>query len=326
VDEIVSANGVIPPLPGFASPFGESQSDEGMLSIHRERLAKRLLLLSNLFPILAGVALAAAERALAPDALTLIAHAAAWSVGAIVIFWAAYEVMVGLERRRLLNQLPGTRRQDSYFAGLSTAAEPRYYQGLYHYDLGLVRIDGGSLRFAGTRGSFSLGNSEARRVWLASGPRHWTPRKIICVEYQMDGGKTGIVALQSLERWFWPGTSAAAQDLLAALTKWSKNGEPTGSPASPPPQIGGAVAPRVGLGAVWKSLRVSCLVSLCAGWYIVHMMPFDPEEFLTPFAAPLVSAALVLFILAPHVEWSRARGAQSPAAQPHNKARIGSSA
>ncbi len=71
VDEIVSANGVIPPLPGFASPFGESQSDEGIFSIHRERLSKRLLLLSNLFPILAGVALAAAERILEPDPFTL---------------------------------------------------------------------------------------------------------------------------------------------------------------------------------------------------------------------------------------------------------------
>ncbi len=33
----------------------------------------------------------------------------------MVIFWAAYEVMVGLERRRLLSQLPGTRASGQLF-------------------------------------------------------------------------------------------------------------------------------------------------------------------------------------------------------------------
>jgi Zn-dependent protease with chaperone function len=317
VEEIVSAAGVVPPLPGFSSPFGQSQSpDGGILSVHRERLTKRMMLLSKLFPILAGAAFTAAERALAPDAVTLIAHTLAWSAGAMVIFWIAYEIMVGWERRGLRGQLPDAHRQGGYFAGVSTAAEPRYYEGLYHYDLGLARIDGGSLRFAGTRCSFSLGSSEARRVWLASGPRHWTPRKIVSVAYQLDGGKTGIVSLQSLERWFWPGTSAAAQELFAALTQWSKNGEPPGAPTSPPPQISGAVVPRVGLSAVWKSMKVPCLVSLCVGWFIVQIPSLEPEGFLTPFAAPLVTGALLLFILAPHVEWSHVRSVESPSAQP----------
>jgi membrane protein implicated in regulation of membrane protease activity len=315
VEEIISAAGVIPALPGFASPFGESQSaDDSLLSVHRERLQKRMTLLSKVFPILAGVAFAAGERFLAPDFLTSIALAAVWSAVAMVVFWAVYEVIVGRERRRLRDQLPDAHREGSYFAGVATAAEPRYYEGLYHYDLGLARIDDGSLRFVGTRCSFSIGSSQARRVWLASGPRHWTPRKIVCIEYQLDGSKTGVVSLQSLERWFWPGTSAAAQELFGALTQWSKNRELSGAPTSPPPEVAGAVLPRIRLGGVWKSMRVPCMVSLCVSWFIVQIPSMKVEGI--PFEAPLVTGALMLFILAPHLERTQGGSAQRSSAQP----------
>jgi Zn-dependent protease with chaperone function len=315
LEEIISAAGVIPPLPGFASPFGESQSaDNGLLSVHRERLQKRMTLLSRLFPILAGVAFAAVERTLMPDALALIAYTVAWIAAMMVVFWAVYEVIVGSERRRLRDQLPDAHREGSCFAGLSTAAEPRYYEGLYHYDLGLARIDDGTLSFVGTRCSFSIGSSQARRVWLASGPRHWTPRKIVCVEYQLDGNKTGVVSLQSLERWFWPGTSAAAQELFAMLTRWSENRERSATPTSPPPQAVGAVLPRIRLGDAWKSMRVPCAVSLCAGWFILQIPSLKVEGI--PFAAPLVTGALMLFILAPHLERRQVGSAQRSSARP----------
>lgn len=314
VDEIVSACSAIPPLPGFTSPFAEAQTDDGLLSVHKERLTKRMTLLSRVFPILAGVAFVAVERALSPDALTLMAHTVIWSAGAMVAFWIAYEVIAGSERRRLRDQLSDAHRLGSYFAGLATAAEPRYFDRLYHYDLGMVCMDGGSLRFAGTRCSFSLGNCEVKRVWLARGPRHWTPRKMVCVEYQLNG-KTGVVSLQSLERWFWPGTSGAAQALFEAVTQWSKNGEPLGSPSSEPPQSQGAVVPRVSPGAVWKSLNVPCLVSLCLGFLIVQIPSLEPTGITMSFAAPVVTGALLLFIFAPHVEWSRVRPAERPSAQ-----------
>jgi heat shock protein HtpX len=317
VDEVVASVGVIPPLPGFASPFGESQPQEGgTLPVHRARLDQRMTLLSRVFPILAGVAFVAVERFLTPDMLPLIAHTVLWTVAAAVVFWIIYELIVGSERSRLRDQLPDAHRKGSIFAGLATAGEPRYYEGMYHYDLGLTWIDGGSLHFAGTRCSFSIASSEARRVWLADGPRHWTPRKIVCIEYQLDGGKTGVVSLQSMERWFWPGTSAAAQELFAALTQWSKGGELQGASSSPPPQIAGAVLPRVGFDAVWKSMRVPCMVSLCAGWFAIQIPSLEVEGLLTPFAAPLVTGALILFILAPHLEWGQVRSSQSPAPQP----------
>jgi hypothetical protein len=314
VDEIVSACSAIPPLPGFASPFAESPADEGILSVHKERLTKRMTMLSRLFPILAGAACVAVERALAPDA---IRFTVAWIAAAMVVFWIAYEVIAGSERRRLRDQLPDAHRLGSYFAGLSTAPEPRYFDRLYHYDLGMVRMDEGSLRFAGTRCSFSFGSSEVQRVWLARGPRHWTPRKMVCIEYQLDG-KTGVVSLQSLERWFWPGTSAAAHALFSAVEQWSKNGEPSGTPTSPPPQVSGAIVPRIGFGAVWKSMNVPCLVSLCLGFLIVQIPSLEPEGIWMSFTAPLVTGALVLFIFAPHVKWSSAQpypeGAREPQA------------
>jgi hypothetical protein len=272
-----------------------------------------MTLLSRLFPILAGVAFVAVERALSPDPLTVIAHTMLWSAAAMLLFWIAYEVSAGSERRWLHDQLPDAHRLGSHFAGLSTAAEPRYFDRLYHYDLGLVRMEAGSLRFTGTRCSFSIANSDVRRVWLAPGPRHWTPRKMVCVEYQLDG-KNGVVSLQSLERWFWPGTSAAAQALFAALTQWSKNGEPSTAPSSEPPQVAGAVVPRVSPGAVWKSMNVPCLVSLCLGFLIVQVPSLEPTGITMSFAAPVVTAALLLFIFAPHVEWNR-RPAEHPSAQ-----------
>ena len=92
-----------------------------------------------------------------------------------------------------------------------------------------------------------------------------------------------------MERWFWPGTSAAAQELFAALTQWSKGGELQGASSSPPPQIADAVLPRVGFDAVWKSMRVPCMVSLCAGWFAIQIPSLEVEGLLTPFAAPLVT-------------------------------------
>ena len=233
VDQIVSAAGAIPALPGFASPFAESQSPGGILAEHRERMSKRLVLLSKLFPILAGVAFTAVERFLMPDPLTLIGHAVAWCAAAIVIYWAVSEVTVGWERRRLRNQLPDAHRQGSSFAGLSTAAEPRYYEGLYHCDLGLARIDDGSLNFAGTRCSFSIGNSEARRVWLRSGPRHWTPRKVVCVEYQLDGGETGVLSLQSLNA----GSGRGRRTRRRSCSGRSRSGRKMGTGQARPPSL-----------------------------------------------------------------------------------------
>ena len=313
VDQVVASVGVIPPLPGFASPFGESQPQAGgILSVHRARLDQRMTLLSRVFPILAGVAFVAVERFLKPDMLLLIAHTVLWTIASAVVFWVVYELIVGSERGRLREQLPDAHRAGSILAGLGTAGEPRYYEGMYHYDLGMVRIDAGSLHFAGTRCSFSIASSEARRVWLAGGPRHWVPRKIVCIEYQLDSGRTGVVSLQSMERWFWPGTSAVAQELFAALTQWSKDASTPSEPASPPPDVAGAVLGRVSFGAVWKSMRVPCMVSLCAGWFAIQIPSLEIEGLLTPFAAPLVTAALILFILAPHMEW----GAVRPAPQP----------
>jgi hypothetical protein len=143
----------------------------------------------------------------------------------------------------------------------------------------------------------------------------------VCVEYQLDGGKISVLSLQSLERWFWPKTSAAAQELFAALTQWSKSGElprtaKPAKPASPPPQITGAVVPRVPLGEVWNAMRVPCLVSLCVSWFIVQIPSLNLGGMLAPFAAPLVTGALILFILAPQMEWSQVRSEQRPSVQP----------
>ena len=86
------------------------------------------------------------------------------------------------------------------------------------------------------------------------------------------------------------------------------------------------VVPRVSLGAVLKSMRAPCLVSLCVSWFIVQIPSLEPQAYLTSFAASLVTGVLLLLILAPHVEWSLFRSAKCAANHQHvrkrNKATI----
>jgi Zn-dependent protease with chaperone function len=308
VDEIVAMARFMPALPGYDSPFAAAaEPDSQILAAHRARLAKHMLVLSKLFPIAAGVAFCVVQRAWTLELEPMLALALIWIPMSILIHWAAYEVIVGSERARLRAKLPPAGEPPAHFVGLSTAAEPRYYDGLYHYDLGFAALDHGGLRFEGTRCSFLLARSQVRRVWLADGPPHWTPRKTVAIEYEREDGTSAIVSLQSFERWFWPATARAAKRLLAAVQAWSQAVPEIAAAQVSPPQVPGAAIPRIPLGAMWKALNLFSGISLALGWVIATFAGPILASMTAPFIGAVITAVLTLFVFAPSLDWNRRR-------------------
>jgi len=141
--------------------------------------------------------------------------------------WLASSVRSIVKRRAVARYGSGV------FAGISLGAEPRLFDGFYHYDLGLVRFTGDALEFAGDRARFTLGRWMVQRVWLGAGPRHWTPRKLVFIECRPVPDRTVIFSLQSLEARFWPGTISAANRLHERIDRWVR--EKSVEPAAPLP-------------------------------------------------------------------------------------------
>jgi heat shock protein HtpX len=318
VDELVAMASTVPALPGYASPLEEQPEACAVLAAHRDRLRRSLRALSTIFPVAAGIAFAALSRFWAAglmDWLTLIVPA---TVTAMLLYWIAYETIVGSERRRFRAKLTGANQSAGYFVGFAPAAEPQEFDGLYHFDLGIARIEAGALTFAGARCFFTLPRASIRRTWIAAGPPHWTPRKIVCVEYQSGDSQTAVLSLQSLERWFWPATSAAAQQLLSALEQWLQTEPHAQTQTTLPPQaIGSTLAP-VPLAGAFRTMRVPCTISLAVSWFGISFLPPTAGDYqailstlASPFAAPLMTAILILFALTPHLNWSSSRSRPS---------------
>jgi hypothetical protein len=303
VEELVSLASKVPALPGYPSPFEQPALDESsVFAAHRNRLEARMSTLSQVFPVAAGIAASTAALLWQPEFAVVPMFAAGWILGSIAAYYVMYELVVGLERRRFRNQLPSNQQPNGHFVGFSTAAEPRVFHGLYHYDLGIARIDGGLLRFDGARCSFSIKNEVVRQVWLANGPRHWTPRRIVCMEYLTGNGMSAVISMQALGRWFWPATSRAANQLLTAVTDWSRSAASGEEPAVLPPRVEGAIVPRFPLADALKAMKPACFVSLFISLLICTLLPLEPSWFFEPFLAPLVTGAVILFALSPHLE------------------------
>lgn len=304
VDELIATALAVPSLPGYVSPFeplGQPiPNDSEILSSHCQRVQKCLGMISRSVPILMGAAASASAIFWRPDFAGLLVIGAGWVGGGMMLYCIAYELLIGLERRRLRNQIPDG--WNGHLAGFATAIEPRIFDGMYHYDLGAVKIDRDSLTFKGARCTFSLQASQAIRVWLAKGPRHWTPRKVVCITYEAED-RESVVSLQSMERWFWPGTSRAANELLQAVTEWSSSAARSDSPIVLPPRIVGAALPRVSVNMALHSMKLSCLISMFAGLLIWAPQELKSGWLIEPFLAPLVTAALSLFALAPYLTW-----------------------
>ena len=271
----------------------------------RKRLQMRLTLYVLLSPIIFGLpAVWLLERLALPWWAVL-------TVGSLLSMLAMY---VGFEwvvasDRDMVRQRVVARHGQGVFAGFSPAAEPRLFDGTYHYDLGIVRFVDDALEFVGDRASFRLDRRLVRRVWFGDGPRHWTTRKVVYIECQPSPEAGPVIfSLQSFEAWFWPSTVTMAKRLYREVEEWRKASSSSPEPAQPCPlpQVEGIPETFISFRTAFRSIGIYCglaffLASL-GTWFNGPKGFWDPSEVLCPVG---VCGVLALFLMWPRLRWGR---------------------
>ena len=227
----------------------------------RQRMRTRLNVFVALAPI--GFGLPAAwllERSGLPW-WTVIA---AGSLLTILGIYLGYEWIAG-SVRATVKQRALARHGAGLFVGFSPAAEPRVFDGMYHYDLGMLRFVDQGLEFVGDRTHFTLDRRQVRRVWLGKGARHWTPRKVVYVECQPSTESAVVVfSLQSLEARFWPSTVRMARRLHRRIAEWYQSPAASTAPPLPCPilRVEGGPPTSFTVRSALRTVGVYCVVAL----------------------------------------------------------------
>ncbi len=196
---------------------------------------------------------------------------------------------------------------DGQFVGLSLAAEPRIYDGMYHYDYGFIRLSGDRIEFAGDRARFALDRRQVQSVRVGDGPRHWTPRPVVCLEcHPSTGEPVATVALQSFEARYWPGTRFAAQRLFALLKGWQSAATSADQPvvACEIPRVAGLRGPGVSPRMAFRVALSYGGIGFVAGSFGNLFQVPEIGSFSAIFYPALLSAAVALFAAWPRIHWS----------------------
>ncbi len=261
----------------------------------RQRMRTSLGWYALAAPAIFGVAIAwALERA-------GIAGFPAFAIGApasMAAFYFGYEMIVGkiretARRRAVAKNGPGI------FVGFSPSAQPRIYEGMYHYDFGLVRFSPGVLEFVGDRTRFTLDSRLAERVWLGDGPRHWTPRKVVYIACRNSAEAGAVFSLQSFEARVWPFTTIAARKLYKDVEAWRERQIET-LPAPLPcdlPRVPGDPDQTAGLSLVVKSVAIYAGIGLT----VTSVFGMANLERGFDWAPTLLCAALAIFAAWPRI-------------------------
>jgi Zn-dependent protease with chaperone function len=215
--------------------------------------------------------------------------------------WLAGSIREAVRKRAL------ARHGQGVFAGFSPSAEPRLFDGSYHYDLGMVRFVDGALEFAGDRAHFRLDRRLVQRVWLGDGPRHWTPRKLVYLECRPSPDAAPLVfSLQSFEAWFWPSTVSVAKRLYQQVDAWHRG---TSSSPAPPmpcplPQVEGNTLTYVAFRTAYRSIGIYTGIAFLLASFGSMLDPstsfWDPSQTLCPVA---VCGLLAFFLVWPRLNW-----------------------
>lgn len=265
-------------------PFPRLAEPEEVAPAWRQ-LQTRLIWYSLLAP--AGLGLGAAW---------ILQSAGTWLVLAVglpasmLAFYLGYEWLVGQARagargRAVARAGPSP---GAVFTGFSPAPEARLFEGMYHLDCGLVRFSK-TMTFAGESVCFTLDPRHVTRVWIGSGPRHWTPRRVVYFECA-DGR---IFSLQSFEAMIWPFTSRAARHLFEQAEAWRRQPPSMESPgALDLPMAEGEPEPTVSTSAVWTTAGLYAAIGSLASLFLLTA---------DVFAAPVLCAALAAFALWPRL-------------------------
>ena len=230
------------------------------------------------------------------------------TVAAMASFYIGLELIIGSVRAKA-RQRAAAKCGDGVFVGLSLATGPRIYNGMFHYDFGMVRTTGGSLEFVGDRVHFALDRRLVTRVWLGDGPRHYTPRKVVCVEYRPSpGAPLAVFTMQSFEARLWPNTVAAARRLKRQVETWGSGVSNTDVPPLPctlPEESGETEAAM----PLWTALKAAIMYFAIALAMDTSSSAFaigrewDPWQMFVP---ALVCAGFCLFVFFPRMRWAGA--------------------
>ncbi len=280
--------------------------DEAAFSpVMRKRLQMRLTWYMLLAPIVFGLP---SVWLLERTELPWWAVITAGTLCSMLAMSVGLEWVVGSVREKV-KQRAIARHGQGAFAGISPAAEPRLFDGIYHYDLGMVRFVDEALEFAGDRARFRLDRRLTRRVWLGDGARHWTARQVVYIECQPSPEAEPVIfSLQSFEAWFWPSTVRMAKRLHRQVDAWHK--APPSSSTPPQlcalPQVEGRSPAFISFRTAYRSIGIYCgtaffLASL-GTWFFGSRASWDPSAMLCPVA---VCGALALFMVAPRMRWDR---------------------
>ncbi len=272
----------------------------------RQRLQSRLTLYVLAAPILWGVPMVWLLQRTGLDW---------WAVFIVAIVLSALAMYVGLEWitgsvRDTVKRRTVARRGPGVFAGLSLGAEPRLFDGVYHYDMGMVKFENGALEFVGDRTHFTLDRRRVERVWLGDGPPYWTPRRIVYIECRPspDAGAV-IFSLQSLEAWFWPSTVVVAKRLYRQVEEWRQGSSSSPTPPLPCalPQAAGTANPFISFQTAFRSVGIYSGIAFLLGSVAAT---FDSPSLFGYSSAVLcptaVCGVLTLFMLWPRLPFGRA--------------------
>ena len=257
----------------------------------RQRMKAALGWYAFIAPVVFGLAAAwLAARAGSPWWISVPAGAALSAIA----FNLGYEWLVGGVRAKVRARAAGR----GVFAGLSPAAEPQVFDGMYHYDLGFVRFENGALEFTGDRARFALDRRLVTRVWLGGGPRHIAPRKVVYIECRPhEDAPLTTFSLQSFESAYWPGTTAAARRLHRQADAWHRAPSAPETPlaACALPEVAGAPPPSI---SWWTASRTAGTYFMAGTSIALLSGGFDILAIYTP---GLLCGWVAVFALIPHL-------------------------
>ena len=291
----------------------------------RQRMRMRLNWYLGLAPVGFGLP---AVWLLERSGLPWWAVISAGSLFAILAIYVGYEWIAGSIRAKV-RQRAVARNGEGIFVGFSPAAEPRVFDGMYSYDLGILRFVDDGLEFAGDRVRFTLDRRLVRRVWLGKGARHWVPRKVVYLEcHPSVESAVTVFSLQSLEAWFWPSTVKMARRLHHRIAEWHELSAASTTPPLPCalPQVEGNPPTSFTLRTAVRTVSLYSGVALVLGygknWFAPSTDLLDISEL---FASIVVCSVAAVFLVWPNLRWRRPaqllpRSSGIPAAD--DKARI----
>jgi hypothetical protein len=298
VAELVAASTLTPD-----SSYSETVQSAASQTPFNSRLLTQLFWYSLLSPVVLGFGAAWILQQTGLGAAIAIALGVPLSMLALYL---GYEWIVG-QTRAMARDRAVEREGTGIFAGLSPASEPRIFDGMYHFDCGMVQFQEGQLRFAGDRVHFLLDRRLVDRVWLGRGPRHWAPRHVVYIECRPSPDTEPVTfSLQSFDARIWPFTWIAARSLHAHVETWRSAASANAQLPLPCalPQVQGEPEPVFGL---WGMLKTTFLYAGVGSFLSTLMGSVSPamkiEDLVSFFYPPLFCGALAIFVVWPRLRW-----------------------